>query len=223
MTGKIEWLRSEEECRYSVSYLRRKATADEWELLHPGNGHRGVKMNARTTAETWIHVLRGAGHKEIIRSLQNNLRQRRIQKRTKPRRFNLPPEACAALNKLTKEFETKPSETLAILLKNSPKEYAALKDKWKKEHEGKIGALTYENLCLKQAIKSKDLETSELIDVLRKHVMEVEMWRSATLNEPPPFEGDRQTLENKVNSVLEALQESVRESTRIKLMLPDPT
>ena len=95
--------------------------------------------------------------------------------------------------------------------------------KWKKEHEGEIGALTYENLCLKQAIKSKDLETSELIDVLRKHVMEVEMWRSATLNEPPPFEGDRQTLENKVNSVLEALQESVRESTRIKLMLPDPT
>ena len=82
MTGKIEWLRSEEECRYSVSYLRRKATADEWELLHPGNGHRGVKMNARTRAETWIHVLRGAGHKEIIRSLQNNLRQRRIQKRT---------------------------------------------------------------------------------------------------------------------------------------------
>ena len=221
MNSPITWLRDANECNYAADYLERKVNRRERDCIGKTDIYLNQRSDNRRVAEAWIHALSAADHTRIITRLQGNLRQRRLPKSTNQRRLNLSDEACKALKKLTIEHGKSPSETVSILLLNSPEQIEALRDKWNAEQKRKTDSYLFESLRLKQSLKTKNLEIRELHKHLRQHIRALEMWKSSMGDDVPPFEEEPELLDNDVNNLLERLLKAVDKQVQLLKSLPE--
>ncbi|MGY8812381.1 MAG: hypothetical protein ACKVK5_15265 [Pseudomonadales bacterium] len=220
MTEQIEWLRDENECYYATEYLKRRANDLEWSCIKNTGIQLTEKANVRRTAEAWVNALQKNQCSKIITRLQNNLRQRRSQKKNKEKRFNLSLEACRALDELTRKFGKSPSETVSILLINTPEALAEAREKWMFEHKKQIEQWTYEHLGLQHQLKIKNLEVDELHKQLRSHILALEMWKTSMDSDAPPFDGEIEELDEQVNEKLRIIQRDVKKQTKVLSSIP---
>ncbi len=221
MTDEIKWLRNEDECEYAIEYLKQRANAQQHECITEADMKLARRSPARTQAEALARALLQENHRDILRDLQNNLRQRRSRRANKERRFNLTNEACEALDQLTKEFGKSPSETVSTLLINSPETLKAARENWMAEHKKQIEQWTYEHLSLKHQLKRKGREINELHKHLRSHIRALEMWKTSMGSDTPPFDGKLEQLDEQVNERHRIIQRDVKAQVKVLSSIPD--
>tara|TARA_Y100000780_G_scaffold228168_1_gene245303 strand:- start:166 stop:831 length:666 start_codon:yes stop_codon:yes gene_type:complete len=221
MPDRIEWLRDDSECDFAIRYLEKWTSEVELNCIERASDQSSRTTDVRRMAETWVHALKENGHSEILTRLQGNVRQHRLQKTGRTRRFNLTEQACKALDQLVDTYGKPPSETISELLTNTPNALAEAEKKWMDEHKGKIEHWTYDHLAVKDRLKRTEHEMDGLHEQLRLHIRALMMWKVSMDSDTPPFEGEPEQLDDQVDKELKSIRQKVKKQARVLSSIPD--
>ncbi len=221
MADRIEWLRDDNECDFAIRYLEKWANHAERRCIDKASNQLRRTTASRRRAETWIHALKESGYDKILTRLQGNVRQHRLPKTGKARRFNLTEEACKALDHLVHTYGKSPAETISFLLTNAPEALAEAQQKWMTEHRDQIERWTYDHLALKERLKRTEHEMDELHKQLRLHIRALMMWKASMDSDTPPFDGEPEQLDDQVEKELKSIQQKVKKQARVLSSIPD--
>lgn len=226
MPNKLNWLNSEQDYEYAYRYIYERADSEAYAIAKAAGSHLSKDASKKEEVEAAITALLDSGYSNLVRRLNNGLRQYRLRKTRsgwKQRTFTLPDSVNNSLAKLARDY-MKPQASIIAELVNETNNLLQLQ-------EAKYEARTAKkNLIQATLIESHEkrnrvlqVKVEQLEEQLLKHVQALTMWELSMGADTPPFDGDLDQARLKALATHKKIVSKIQSHANVYKLLPSET